>query len=185
MRPAPPPSTIRPRNTRPARCVTRRCTGRISTAPCSNRGPAMNTRDLEKGRRIGSTGNRAAAKQVIAAARFRSFSMRLLVLGLALAVAGSAKAQTPQPDQTLALTTPAAASQAAPQASSPNESTNKTAGDYTVQQSIEFGYRDSLINGNLNNYDTFENLTSGVRLFDYSVDMRSIDHKGIFFDNLS
>ena len=71
------------------------------------------------------------------------------------------------------------------QAPANNESTSKTAGDYAVQQSIEFGYRDSLINGNLNNYDTFENLTSGVRLFDYSVDMRSIDHKGILFDNLS
>ncbi len=145
----------------------------------------MITTDLETGRRIGSAGIGAAAKQVIAAARLDVFWTQLLLLGLAIAVVGSAKAQGQQPDQTLALTSPAAASQAVTQAASPNESTNKTAGDYTVQQSIEFGYRDSLINGNLNNYDTFENLTSGVRLFDYSVDMRSIDHKGIFFDNLS
>ena len=44
----------------------------------------------------------------------------------------------------------------------------KNSGNYTVQQSIEFGYRDSMIGGNLNNYNTFENLTSGLRLFDYT-----------------
>jgi hypothetical protein len=149
----------------------------------------MTTSDWEESKGIGSTGSEAAPKQAIAAARLRSCWTRLLIVGLAATVVGSAKAQEQQPDQTLVVTTQAAApaqtparAQAAP---SPNESTSKTAGDYTVQQSIEFGYRDSLINGNLNNYDTFENLTSGVRLFDYSVDMRSIDHKGPFFDNLS
>jgi len=64
-------------------------------------------------------------------------------------------------------------------------STGKTSGNYNVQQSVEFGYRDSIINGNLNNYDTFENLNSGVRLFDYTLSMRSINHQGLFFDNLS
>ncbi len=75
--------------------------------------------------------------------------------------------------------------QSQPAAESSSESTSKTAGDYSVSESLEFGYRQSLINGNLNNYDTFENLTSGVRLFDYSLDMRSVDHRGIFFDSLS
>ncbi len=42
-----------------------------------------------------------------------------------------------------------------------------------------------MIGGNLNNYDTFENLSSGFRLLDYTVNMRSIDHQGILFDNLS
>ena len=42
-----------------------------------------------------------------------------------------------------------------------------------------------MIGGNLNNYNTFENLSSGVRLFDYTVNMRSINHRGILFDNLS
>ena len=42
-----------------------------------------------------------------------------------------------------------------------------------------------MINGNLNNYNTFENLSSGVRLFDYSLNMRSMNHQGSFFDNLS
>ncbi|HJT68633.1 MAG TPA: hypothetical protein VJ731_00460 [Terriglobales bacterium] len=58
-------------------------------------------------------------------------------------------------------------------------------GDYNVQQALEFGYRDSLIGGNIANYDTFENLGSGFRLFDYTLDMHSIDHHGLFFDNLS
>ena len=58
-------------------------------------------------------------------------------------------------------------------------------GDFNIHQSVEFGYRASYINGNQATYDTFENLSSGVRLFDYTVDMRSIDHNGVLFDNLS
>ena len=82
----------------------------------------------------------------------------------------------PAPDPTPAQTPPRR-----PQRRMP---TGKNEGNYTIQQSIEFGYRDSMIGGNLNNYDTFENLSSGMRLFDYTVDMRSINHQGIFFDNL-
>ncbi len=152
----------------------------------------MTTSDWEERREIGNAVKRTAAKQAIAAARLRRCWTQLLVLGLAMAVVASVKAQEQQSDQALAVTTQAAAAAPAKAAAPapvpvqpPNESTTKTAGDYTVQQSIEFGYRESLINGNLNNYYTFENLTSGVRLFDYSVDMRSINHKGIFFDNLS
>ncbi len=58
-------------------------------------------------------------------------------------------------------------------------------GDYNVHSSVEFGYRASEINGNMNTYDTFENLGSGLRLFDYTLDMRSLDHNGFLFDNLS
>jgi hypothetical protein len=65
------------------------------------------------------------------------------------------------------------------------ESKGITSGDYNVHSSIEFGYRLSEINGNMDTYDTFENLGSGVRLFDYTLDMHSIDHNGIFFDDLS
>jgi hypothetical protein len=57
-------------------------------------------------------------------------------------------------------------------------------GNYNIQQSIEFGYRATSINGNTDNYDTFINLGSGFRLFDYTVDVRSLDHKGVFFDQL-
>ncbi|MGA7224628.1 MAG: hypothetical protein WBX16_17350, partial [Candidatus Acidiferrales bacterium] len=58
-------------------------------------------------------------------------------------------------------------------------------GGYNIHQSIEFGYRVSEINGNKDTYDTFENLGSGVRLFDFNLEMRSIDHNGLLFDNLT
>jgi hypothetical protein len=58
-------------------------------------------------------------------------------------------------------------------------------GDYNIHQTIEAGYRGSWINGNQNTYDTFENLGSGLRLFDYSLQMHSLDHKGILFDSLT
>ncbi|MGB9067413.1 MAG: hypothetical protein WCC21_02485 [Candidatus Acidiferrales bacterium] len=65
------------------------------------------------------------------------------------------------------------------------ESKGINSGDYNIHQTIEFGYRASEISGNQNTYDTFENLGSGLRLFNYSFDMRSLDHKGFLFDNLS
>jgi len=66
-----------------------------------------------------------------------------------------------------------------------NESAGQIPGNYSLQQTVEFGYRDSLISGNMNNYNTFENLGSGMRLFDYTLDMKSQNHKGLLFDNLS
>lgn len=107
----------------------------------------------------------------------RSPWSRLLVLCVALTVAGSVRAQDRSSSE--------GSSSASFAPASPGESTSKTTGDYAVTQSIEFGGRDSIIHGNINNYDTFEDLNSGVRLFDYTVDMRSIDHRGIFFDNLN
>ena len=59
-----------------------------------------------------------------------------------------------------------------------------TSGDYKIHQTIEFGYRSSNINGNQDTYNTFEDLGSGVRLFDFNFQMRSIDHRGFFFDTL-
>ncbi len=58
-------------------------------------------------------------------------------------------------------------------------------GGYNVQQSVEAGYRYASINGNLDTYDTFVNLASGPRLFDYTLDMRSLDHNGLLFDTLN
>jgi hypothetical protein len=55
---------------------------------------------------------------------------------------------------------------------------------YNIRQSLDFGYRANWINGNQDTYDTFINLGQGVRLFDYSLDMRSINHNGLLFDNL-
>ena len=75
--------------------------------------------------------------------------------------------------------------QSSGQTSSTEKSKGVQSGDYNVHQSIEFGYRDSMIDGSIDNYDTFENLGSGVRLFDYSLNMHSKNHNGMFFDNLS
>src|ERR1700721_1827433 len=65
------------------------------------------------------------------------------------------------------------------------ESKGINSGGYNIHQTIEFGYRASEISGNQNTYDTFENLGSGLRLFDYSLRMRSLDHSGFVFDNLT
>jgi hypothetical protein len=65
------------------------------------------------------------------------------------------------------------------------ESKGINSGGYNIHQTIEFGYRASEISGNQNTYDTFENLGSGLRLFDYSLSMRSLDHNGFLFDNLT
>jgi hypothetical protein len=58
-------------------------------------------------------------------------------------------------------------------------------GNYNIQQTIEAGYRADWINGNMNTYNTFINLGEGVRLLDYTLDMRSLDHNGLVFDTLN
>jgi hypothetical protein len=67
----------------------------------------------------------------------------------------------------------------------PQETPGTTVGNYNLQSSIEAGYRSTWINGNYDTYDTFVNLGSGFRLFDYTLDMRSLDHRGFFFDTLT
>ena len=67
----------------------------------------------------------------------------------------------------------------------PEQSPGVNSGDYNIHQTIEFGYRSSNINGNLATYDTFENLGSGLRLFDFNFQMRSLDHKAPLFDTLT
>ena len=58
-------------------------------------------------------------------------------------------------------------------------------GDYNIQQTVEVGYRATWISGNQDTYNTFVNLGEGVRLLDYTLEMRSLDHRGIAFDNLT
>lgn len=58
-------------------------------------------------------------------------------------------------------------------------------GNYNIRQSIEAGYRANWVNGNQDTYNTFVHLAEGLRLLDYSLEMRSLDHNGIFFDTLS
>ncbi len=74
------------------------------------------------------------------------------------------------------------AQQASSQASEQTQGVNS--GGYNVQQTIDFGYRLNEIGGNYDTYDTFVNLGSGIRLFDYELDMRSLNHQGLFFDDL-
>lgn len=58
-------------------------------------------------------------------------------------------------------------------------------GDYNIQQSADVGYRTTWINGSADTYDTFVNLGQGPRLFNYDLNMRSLDHNGLLFDDLS
>ena len=58
-------------------------------------------------------------------------------------------------------------------------------GNYSIQQTVEFGYRLNEVNGNQATYNTFVDLGSGIRLFDYTVDMHSLNHQGTFFDDLN
>lgn len=69
--------------------------------------------------------------------------------------------------------------------SSSGETQGTDSGNYNVQQTVEFGYRLNEINGNKDTYDTFINLGSGVRLLDYTLDIHSLNHDGLFFDDLN
>jgi hypothetical protein len=83
----------------------------------------------------------------------------------------------------VALSLSFAASAAAQCTFQPTEGFNT--GNYNIHQTFEFGYRNSDISGNLANYGTFVDLSSGARLFEQSVDIRSLDHAGLLFDTLS
>src|SRR6266702_4443658 len=60
----------------------------------------------------------------------------------------------------------------------------KNWGDYHVNQSIELGWRGANIIGNQAIYDTFVNLHQGPRLLNETLDVSSLDHNGLLFDNL-
>jgi hypothetical protein len=57
-------------------------------------------------------------------------------------------------------------------------------GNYNIHTSIDFGYRYNDVTGNQNTFNTFINLQTGVRLFDSTLEMRSLNHQGTFFDDL-
>jgi hypothetical protein len=77
---------------------------------------------------------------------------------------------------------------AAQQNASPTEGIDS--GNYNIQQTIEGGYRfvrdedfrDA--NGTRDAYNTFVNLDKGFRLFEHTLQMRSLNHQGVLFDNL-
>ena len=68
---------------------------------------------------------------------------------------------------------------------SAEETPGINSGNYNIQETVELGYRQDWINGNQNTYGTFVNLGTGARLLDYTLNMRSINHQGILFDNLT
>lgn len=57
-------------------------------------------------------------------------------------------------------------------------------GNYNYQGSFEFGYRFVNTNGSDAVYNTFVDQRQGLRLFDETLSMRSLDHQGFLFDNL-
>jgi hypothetical protein len=67
----------------------------------------------------------------------------------------------------------------------PQPSPGIDVGNYNIQNSIEVGWRYSNFTGNQANYDTMVNLHSGARLLNFSFGMRSLNHNGSLFDNLS
>lgn len=83
----------------------------------------------------------------------------------------------------LALTLPAAVLAQDPQEPPPEEGVVQ--GNYNVKQTIEFGGRLTDVNGNRSVHRTFANYNEGINLFEYSLEMRSLNHLGLFWDNLS
>jgi hypothetical protein len=57
-------------------------------------------------------------------------------------------------------------------------------GNYNIKQSVEFGGRITSISGDLQTYDTMVNLQDGLRLLNFTTEMRSLDHHGTVFDRL-
>jgi hypothetical protein len=65
------------------------------------------------------------------------------------------------------------------------ETTGINSGNYNIQETVELGYRKLWTTGNQDTYGTFVNLGTGLRVLDYTIDMRSLNHQGLLFDNLN
>jgi hypothetical protein len=120
--------------------------------------------------------------------RRRTWALTLIYGCAAVAVISAearAQAPTPPPAQTSGSSSDSTSTSPSPGAAAPAAPTGNPGDNYTIQQSIEVGYRDSIIGGNIDNYDTFENLGSGPRLLDYTLSMHAINHRGLLFDDLS
>ncbi len=60
--------------------------------------------------------------------------------------------------------------------------TGRMIGDYSVTSSLEFGYRSTDIGGSREKYLSDINIRDGVRLFEYSLDSRSVTGAGPLYD---
>ena len=87
----------------------------------------------------------------------------------------------------MSVVTCVALGQAAPAPTTPpaGEENGKPWAGYRVQQSFEFGYRFSEINGNGDLYNTYLNQHTGFRLLNQSLSMRSENGAGVLFDDLT
>jgi hypothetical protein len=56
-------------------------------------------------------------------------------------------------------------------------------GNYNIKHSAEFGYRWTDFTGNQDVFQTFVNLGQGPRLMGHTLEMRSLDHRGLLFDD--
>lgn len=56
-------------------------------------------------------------------------------------------------------------------------------GNYNIKHSAEFGYRWTDFTGNQDVFQTFVNLGQGPRLMGHTLEMRSLNHQGLLFDN--
>jgi len=59
-----------------------------------------------------------------------------------------------------------------------------TSGGYRIHSSVDLGVRVSNLTGSEDMYDTLVNLQTGPRILDQTLSMQSLNHQGVFFDNL-
>jgi hypothetical protein len=60
----------------------------------------------------------------------------------------------------------------------------KVSGNYNIHQTLELGWQQTSRDGNQGTYGTFVNLNDGFRVFEHTLQMRSLNHQGTWFDNL-
>jgi hypothetical protein len=89
--------------------------------------------------------------------------------------------QAKKPEEELKLAR-AAVVKATDKAEKPD--TGRVVGNYTINSSIELGYRWVGIGGNTERYRSDLNIRDGFRVLDFSLDMRSINPSGALFDFL-
>jgi len=65
----------------------------------------------------------------------------------------------------------------------PDPTEGKIENNYVIHQSLEMGWQATSVGGNQGTYGTFVDLNDGFRVFDQTLQMRSINHKGTIFDN--